>query len=101
MYVHDDVHGRVFRMSTIGVRDLARHASSIISDLEQTREPALITRRGRPVAYMLPVDSEQFEDFVLAHAPDFVDGMAAADAELAAGETTSLAEARRQLEDAS
>ena len=52
-------------MSTIGVRDLARHASSIISNLEQTREPALITRRGRPVAYMLPVDSEQFEDFVL------------------------------------
>jgi PHD/YefM family antitoxin component YafN of YafNO toxin-antitoxin module len=88
-------------MSTIGVRDLARHASSIISDLEQTREPALITRRGRPVAYMLPVDSEQFEGFVLAHAPEFVEGMAAADAELAAGETTSLAEARRQLEDAS
>jgi len=88
-------------MSTIGVRDLARHASSIISDLEQTREPALITRRGRPVAYMLPVDSEQFEDFVLAHAPDFVEGMAAADAELVAGETTSLAEARRQLEGAS
>ena len=88
-------------MSTIGVRDLARHASSIISDLEQTREPALITRRGRPVAYMLPVDSEQFEDFVLAHAPQFVEGMAAADAELVAGETTSLAEARRQLEDAS
>lgn len=91
----------MFHMSTIGVRDLARHASSIISDLEQTREPALITRRGRPVAYMLPVDSEQFEDFVLAHAPKFVEGMAAADAELAAGETTSLAEARRQLEDAS
>jgi antitoxin (DNA-binding transcriptional repressor) of toxin-antitoxin stability system len=88
-------------MSTIGVRDLARHASSIISDLEQTREPALITRRGRPVAYMLPVDSEQFEDFVLAHAPEFVEGMAIADAELATGETISLAEARRQLEDAS
>jgi antitoxin YefM len=88
-------------MSTIGVRDLARHASSIISDLEQTREPALITRRGRPVAYMLPVDSEQFEDFVLAHAPEFVEGMAAADAELAAGETISLADARRQLENES
>lgn len=48
-----------------------------------------------------PVDSEQFEDFVLEHAPAFVEGMAAVDAELAAGETTSLAEARRQLEDAS
>jgi hypothetical protein len=46
---------------------------------------------------MLPVDSEEFEDFVLAHAPQFVDGMAAADIELAAGETVSLAEARSPL----
>ncbi len=85
-------------MSTIGVRELARHASSIINDIEQKKEPALITRRGRPVVYMLPVDSEEFEDFVLAHAPQFVDGMAAADAELAAGETVSLADARAELE---
>jgi prevent-host-death family protein len=85
-------------MSTIGVRELARHASSIINDIEQKKEPALITRRGRPVVYMLPVDSEEFEDFVLAHAPQFVDGMVAADAELAAGETVSLADARAELE---
>jgi antitoxin (DNA-binding transcriptional repressor) of toxin-antitoxin stability system len=85
-------------MSTIGIRELARHASSIISDIEQSKEPALITRHGRPVVYMLPVDSEGFEDFVLAHAPEFVDGMALADAELAAGETVSLADARAALE---
>jgi hypothetical protein len=47
---------------------------------------------------MLPVDSEEFEDFVLAHAPQFVDGMAAADAELATGETVSLADVRTELE---
>jgi antitoxin YefM len=85
-------------MSTIGVRELARHASSIINDIEQKKEPALITRRGRPVAYVLPVDSEEFEDFILAHAPRFVEGMAAADAELAAGETVSLADVREALE---
>lgn len=85
-------------MSTIGVRELARHASSIINDIEQNKEPTLVTRRGRPVVYMLPVDSEEFEDFVLAHAPQFVDGMATADVELAAGETVSLAEARSELE---
>jgi PHD/YefM family antitoxin component YafN of YafNO toxin-antitoxin module len=85
-------------MSTIGVRELARHASAIINDIEQKREPALITRRGRPVVYMLPVDSEEFEDFVLAHAPQFVEGMAAADAELAAGETVSLTDVRVELE---
>jgi len=85
-------------MSTIGVRELARHASSIINDIEQNKEPALITRRGRPVVYMLPVDSAEFEDFVLAHAPQFIEGMAAADIELAAGETVSLAEVRAKLE---
>lgn len=85
-------------MSTIGVRELARHASSIINDIEQKKEPALITRRGRPVVYMLPIDSEEFEDFVLAHAPQFVEGMTTADAELAAGETVSLANLRKELE---
>ncbi len=85
-------------MSTIGVRELAKNASSIINDIEQTGKPALITRRGRPVAYMLAVDSEEFEDFVLAHAPEFVEGMATANAELAAGETVSLAAIRRDLE---
>ncbi len=85
-------------MSTIGVRELARHASSVINEIEQSREPALVTRRGRPVVYMLPVDSEEFEDFVLTHAPEFVEGMAAADLELAAGETVSLASVREELE---
>ena len=85
-------------MSTVGVRELARHASSIINDIEQSKEPTLVTRRGRPVVYMLPVDSEEFEDFLLANAPQFVDGMAAADVELTAGETVSLADARAELE---
>ncbi len=85
-------------MSTVGIRELARRASSIIDDMEKSRQPALITRRGRPVAYMLPLDSEEFEDFVLAHAPEFVEGMASADAELAAGETVSLADVRDELE---
>jgi PHD/YefM family antitoxin component YafN of YafNO toxin-antitoxin module len=85
-------------MSTIGVRDLAKHTSAIINDIEQKKEPALVTRRGRPVVYMLPVDSEEFEDFVLAHAPEFVKGMTGADAELTAGDTVSLSSVRAELE---
>lgn len=87
-------------MSTVGIRDLAKHASAIVSDMERSKKPMLVTRRGRPVAYMLPVDSEEFADFVLAHAPEFVEGMAAADAELAAGETVSLDDVRTELESA-
>ncbi|MGI8805944.1 MAG: type II toxin-antitoxin system Phd/YefM family antitoxin [Thermoleophilaceae bacterium] len=83
-------------MGTVGIRDLARRASSIIEDLTESREPTLITRHGRPVAYMLPVDEREFEDFVLANAPEFVEGLAEADAELRAGATTSLAAFRRE-----
>lgn len=85
-------------MSTIGIRELARHASSIINDIEQKKEPTLVTRRGRPVVYMLPVDSAEFEDFVLANAPQFIEGMATANSELATGETVSLGDVRGELE---
>jgi PHD/YefM family antitoxin component YafN of YafNO toxin-antitoxin module len=98
MYVHGCAQARSIAMSTIGVRQLARHASAIVNDIEQNKEPALITRRGQPVVYMPPVDSAKFEDFVLAHAPEFVEGITAADTELAAGETISIKDARTALE---
>ena len=85
-------------MSTVGVRELARRASAIIDEIATKKEPVLITRRGRPVAYVLPVDSEQFEEFVLANAPEFIAGMEEADAELRTGETVSLSELKQQLE---
>lgn len=85
-------------MSTIGVRELAKHASAIISNIEQTRKPVLITRRGRPVAYILAVDSEEFEDFLLTHAPEFIEGMATANAEAATGKTVSLTDTCGDLE---
>jgi prevent-host-death family protein len=73
-------------LSTVGIRELSKHASAIIHDVESKKEPALITRRGRPVAYVLPVDSQEFEDFVLAHAPQFVASIATADAAANAGD---------------
>jgi PHD/YefM family antitoxin component YafN of YafNO toxin-antitoxin module len=96
--LHDADYTSDATRSSVVAGELARHASSIINDIEQNKEPTLVTRRGRPVVYMLPVDSEEFEDFVLTHAPQFVDGMAAADVELATGETVSLAEVRAELE---
>jgi PHD/YefM family antitoxin component YafN of YafNO toxin-antitoxin module len=92
------MHCKGYDMNTIDVRELAKHANSIINDIEEHKEPALITRHGRPVAYMFPVDSAEFEDFVLAHAPQFVEGMETADAELTAAVTVPLADARAELE---
>lgn len=77
-------------MSTVSLRDLARHAGSVIDEVVQSGRPALVTRRGRPVAVVINVEDEAFEDYILAHAPEFVEGRRQADEELARGETKSL-----------
>lgn len=69
-----------------GIRDLARQASQVIDEVEKTGKPVLITRYGKPVAALVPVDETDLEDWVLANAPGFVRAMRAADREIAAGE---------------
>ena len=41
------------------VTTLKRHATKILSELRQTKEPVLITEHGQPSAYL--VDVEDFE----------------------------------------
>ena len=72
-------------MSTISIRDLGRRPSQVIDEVIRTGRPAIITRHGRPVTAMVAVDPDELEDFVLAHAPEFVRSTRAADADLRAG----------------
>lgn len=85
-------------MPVVGIRELARQVSRLVGEVEESREPAVITRRGRPVALIVPVDQAALEDFVLANAPEFVDATRAADAELAAGQTRPLSTVLAELE---
>jgi antitoxin (DNA-binding transcriptional repressor) of toxin-antitoxin stability system len=80
-------------MGIVGVRELAKRASAIVQDVVSRREGTIITHRGRPVAYMMPIDEERFEDYVLANAPDFVVSLGDADEDLRIGRTVSLADA--------
>jgi prevent-host-death family protein len=57
-------------MASVGVRDLKAHASAIVERAE-AGEAFLVTRRGKPVAVVLPFGIEA-EDLILAHAPDFI-----------------------------
>jgi len=82
----------------VGIRELARQVSRLVGEVEASREPAVITRRGRPVALIMPVDQTALEDFVLANAPEFVDAASAADAELVAGQTRPLSAVLEELE---
>jgi prevent-host-death family protein len=57
-------------MATIGVRELKAKASDVL-DRAEAGEPFLVTRRGRPVAVVLPFNIET-EDIILAQAPAFI-----------------------------
>ena len=84
-------------MSTIGIRDLARHASQVVEEVERTGKPTLVTRRGRPAVAIVPVAIGDLEDFILATAPEYVEGRRPADEEMRTGKTRSLASLRAEL----
>lgn len=43
-------------MSEIGVRDLKTRASEIVHEVKEHRKRYTITRRGRPVALLIPLE---------------------------------------------
>jgi prevent-host-death family protein len=77
-------------MATVNVRELARNTSKVIDDVSKRRRPTLVTRAGRPVAAVVPIDAGALEDWILANAPEFVEGMRLADEEMRRGETVSF-----------
>lgn len=58
----------------------------MLDELEQGGQPVIVTRRGRPVAVLAPIDAEAFYDYVLAHAPEYVAGRRAAEDRFTRGE---------------
>jgi prevent-host-death family protein len=60
----------ILGMAAVGIRDLKTHASDIV-DRAEAGEAFLVTRRGKPVAVVLPFTVDA-EDLILAHAPRFV-----------------------------
>ena len=82
-------------MATVNVRELARNTSKVIDDVSKRHRATLVTRGGRPVAAVVPIDADALEDWILANAPAFVDGMRLADEEMKRGETAWLDERGR------
>lgn len=72
-------------VSTVSIRDLANNASAVVDEVATSGRPAVVTKHGKPVAAVVPIDQEALEDWVLANAPEFVANMAEADEEIAAG----------------
>jgi prevent-host-death family protein len=85
-------------METYGIRDLQRRPSEIVDRVDKTGRPALVTRRGRPAAVLMPLDEDALEDFVLANAPEFVASIDEAERDLRAGRSRPAAEVIAQIE---
>ena len=56
-------------MAEIGIKELKNTASRVIESVEGG-ERVVVTKRGRPAAVIMSIDDA--EDFVLAHADEFV-----------------------------
>ena len=78
------------------MRDLKNRAAEIIRGVEEDGTPVVVTRRGRPTVLILPIDSPEAEDYVLAHAPAIVASLREAESDLRARRTQSLREYRRK-----
>jgi len=50
-------------MKKISAGKFKTHCLSIMEDVRATRRPVLVTKRGRPVAKLVPVDTET-DDFI-------------------------------------
>lgn len=82
----------IWVMATVSIRELARGASKVVDDVARSGHPAIVTRRGQPIAAVVPIDPDELEDFVLSHAPSFVRSLRRADEDIAAARSRSLAD---------
>lgn len=62
-------------MTKVNVRELARNTSKVIDHVTRLKRAALVTRGGLPVAAIIPIDADALDDWILANAPDSVEGV--------------------------
>ncbi len=74
-------------MHEIGIKELKNTASRVIEEVE-AGERIVVTKRGRPAAVIMSM--EDAEDFILAHAKEFVEMRKSGRRDHAAGESVAL-----------
>ena len=80
-------------MAIIGMRDLLRDPKQVFKQVEEGGEPTVVTRNGRPVAALIPVDSENAERLLLGATPEYSASRREAEHASAEGRTHSLDDA--------
>ena len=80
-------------MRTELVNTLKRQATELLSELERSREPILITQHGLPSAYL--VDVETYE--ALQKRMSLLEGIARGERAIEEGRTVSHAQAKQRM----
>ncbi len=80
-------------MRTELVTTLKRQATELLSELERSREPILITQHGLPSAYL--VDVETYE--ALQKRMSLLEGIARGERAIEEGRTVSHAQAKQRM----
>jgi antitoxin YefM len=83
----------------VPVRELRIRLSELLSDVADRREHVLVTRNGRPTAALVPIDEyEALEETAeILSDPDALAAIDTGLADLADGDTLTLAELREEL----
>jgi len=61
-------------MPTIGVRELREQTSEVLRQVREQRAEYVVTYQGKPVALLLPVDSEAVEEAMVQAGRKSVEG---------------------------
>ena len=80
-------------MAAVKVTELKDRATQIMRDVEHGAE-YVVTKRGRPIAVILPTALEDLEDWVLVNHPEAVRRRTEAESRIAAGDYVTAAELR-------
>lgn len=74
-------------MQYVGVRDLANRASALLDSLNApSNECVVVTKHGRPVALLSPIDQDALYDHLIESAPQYVASRKALEERVAGGD---------------
>jgi len=82
----------------ISMRELLRDPKQVFSAIEENGDPFVVTRRGHPIAALIPIDPSELESSVLAAAPDLLESRHEAEHAREEGRTEPLEQVMQRLD---
>lgn len=84
-------------MPIVGIRELSRETAGVIELLQNSGEPVVITKQGKPIATLAPVDEAEAQNLVLSLAPEIHEISSSADVDVSPRKTRSIDEVSEEL----